>query len=154
MDTPKTDAAPRRLSQEVKKIDRARAAERERAAVASADASAVRAATAPIVARRYWVWGLLGVMGLGILNDLLHPGWMLLFDTILAAAAWSLYRAMNRLGLAAESGRTSDLSDGLVEMERYVRINAIAGWVLLVIGVLVMIAGLFLLRIWASNWIP
>jgi len=108
-----------------------------RAAVADGpDAPWVRAAATPFMRRRWWLFAFLGLMGLDILQHLLRLSPLILFDVVVVIAGLSLFQGILGFQRAAQSGDPEDLEKGVRGLMRAIAINAVAGWVVLLLAIL------------------
>lgn len=149
-----TDPSP--VAQKMVAAIKHREAEKAVAAAAALqprETAAVRAAVAPIVARRPWVLGFLAVLGLNVAYDLVaRPVWLWGFDAVMVIAALALFRALESFRAAATSGSVGDLEEGLSRMMRYVRINTVMGWLGLLALVLFVVAAAVLVSQGMHSW--
>lgn len=100
----------------------------------------VRQAVHSFDARRHAVLALIILLGLGVLVDVVvRPGWILLFDAAVVASAVTLFRALRGFEGADRSGHPGDLEEGVGQLMAHIRLNVILGWVGIVLGGLLLL---------------
>jgi hypothetical protein len=98
----------------------------------------VQAIAAPFVARQRWLMAFFILGGVYILDDLIHLSvWGLVFDAFVALALWSLWRAVAQFQVAARTGDLVALARAMKELQGYIKVTVIVGFVTL--GLLVVL---------------